>query len=166
MDVPLPYQVVRGEQLHLSGSVYNQQADRITVPAAPHPALNYISHDAPSLLGAVCTNELVVAVPSSVLCATDGRPGAVSARVPGDDCRVALHPLHLELSVRRGSEQGVIHPAGPGAWRTHPDLRLENKAREQRHCGEEAPSGGLYTDKQSDIPPEMCQFAGRKVMET
>ncbi|XP_061624798.1 complement C5 isoform X1 [Phyllopteryx taeniolatus] len=30
VDVPLPYQVVRGEQLELSGSVYNQQADDIT----------------------------------------------------------------------------------------------------------------------------------------
>ncbi|KAM4578048.1 complement C5 [Fundulus diaphanus] len=30
VDVPLPYQVVRGEQLELKGSVYNQQADVIT----------------------------------------------------------------------------------------------------------------------------------------
>ncbi|XP_019741202.1 complement C5 [Hippocampus comes] len=30
VDVPLPYQVVRGEQLELSGSVYNQQSDSIT----------------------------------------------------------------------------------------------------------------------------------------
>ncbi|XP_057687194.1 complement C5 [Corythoichthys intestinalis] len=30
VDVPLPYQVIRGEQLELSGSVYNQQADDIT----------------------------------------------------------------------------------------------------------------------------------------
>ncbi|XP_076588073.1 complement C5 [Chaetodon auriga] len=30
VDVPLPYQVVRGEQLQLRGSVYNQQADSIT----------------------------------------------------------------------------------------------------------------------------------------
>ncbi|XP_070689559.1 complement C5 [Pempheris klunzingeri] len=30
LDVPLPYQVVRGEQLELKGSVYNQQADIIT----------------------------------------------------------------------------------------------------------------------------------------
>nr|XP_046242467.1 complement C5 isoform X2 [Scatophagus argus] len=29
VDVPLPYQVVRGEQLELKGSVYNQQADGI-----------------------------------------------------------------------------------------------------------------------------------------
>uniref|UniRef100_A0A3Q4BYD7 NTR domain-containing protein n=1 Tax=Mola mola TaxID=94237 RepID=A0A3Q4BYD7_MOLML len=29
VDVPLPYQVVRGEQLELKGSVYNQQIDRI-----------------------------------------------------------------------------------------------------------------------------------------
>ncbi|KAM7390973.1 hypothetical protein PAMP_021696 [Pampus punctatissimus] len=29
LDVPLPYQVVRGEQLQLIGSVYNQQADHI-----------------------------------------------------------------------------------------------------------------------------------------
>uniref|UniRef100_A0A8P4G2F4 Complement component 5 n=1 Tax=Dicentrarchus labrax TaxID=13489 RepID=A0A8P4G2F4_DICLA len=29
VDVPLPYQVVRGEQLELKGSVYNQQADSI-----------------------------------------------------------------------------------------------------------------------------------------
>lgn len=32
VDVPLPYQVVRGEQLELKGSVYNQQPDPITVP--------------------------------------------------------------------------------------------------------------------------------------
>uniref|UniRef100_A0A3B3X5I6 NTR domain-containing protein n=1 Tax=Poecilia mexicana TaxID=48701 RepID=A0A3B3X5I6_9TELE len=31
VDVPLPYQVVRGEQLELQGSVYNQQDDIITV---------------------------------------------------------------------------------------------------------------------------------------
>ncbi|XP_042372773.1 complement C5-like, partial [Plectropomus leopardus] len=30
VDVPLPYQVVRGEQLELKGSVYNQQADSVT----------------------------------------------------------------------------------------------------------------------------------------
>ncbi|KAM8760671.1 complement C5 [Acanthopagrus schlegelii] len=30
VDVPLPYQVVRGEQLELKGSVYNQQPDPIT----------------------------------------------------------------------------------------------------------------------------------------
>ncbi|XP_061749602.1 complement C5 isoform X2 [Nerophis ophidion] len=30
VDVPLPYQVVRGEQLELSGSVYNQKKDDIT----------------------------------------------------------------------------------------------------------------------------------------
>ncbi|XP_022623289.1 complement C5 [Seriola dumerili] len=30
VDVPLPYQVVRGEQVELSGSVYNQQAEAIT----------------------------------------------------------------------------------------------------------------------------------------
>ncbi|KAG7490391.1 complement C5 [Solea senegalensis] len=30
VNVPLPYQVVRGEQLELRGSVYNQQADTIT----------------------------------------------------------------------------------------------------------------------------------------
>ncbi|XP_077378953.1 complement C5 isoform X2 [Festucalex cinctus] len=30
VDVPLPYQVIRGEQLELSGSVYNQQADTVT----------------------------------------------------------------------------------------------------------------------------------------
>lgn len=32
VDIPVPYQVVRGEQLELSGSVYNQQPDSITVP--------------------------------------------------------------------------------------------------------------------------------------
>lgn len=31
LDVPLPYQVVRGEQLKLKGSVYNQ-LERIQVP--------------------------------------------------------------------------------------------------------------------------------------
>ncbi|XP_011613600.2 complement C5 isoform X1 [Takifugu rubripes] len=30
VDIPVPYQVVRGEQLELSGSVYNQQPDSIT----------------------------------------------------------------------------------------------------------------------------------------
>nr|XP_057928105.1 complement C5 [Doryrhamphus excisus] len=30
VDVPLPYQVVRGEQVQLSGSVYNQQEDDVT----------------------------------------------------------------------------------------------------------------------------------------
>ncbi|XP_072243255.1 complement C5 [Leuresthes tenuis] len=30
VDVPLPYQVVRGEQVELQGSVYNQEADTIT----------------------------------------------------------------------------------------------------------------------------------------
>lgn len=35
VDVPLPYQVVRGEQLELSGSVYNQQPDSVTVPRTP-----------------------------------------------------------------------------------------------------------------------------------
>ncbi|XP_035021114.1 complement C5 isoform X2 [Hippoglossus stenolepis] len=39
IDVPLPYQVVRGEQLELSGSVYNHQDDRIeycaTLTAGP-----------------------------------------------------------------------------------------------------------------------------------
>ncbi|XP_069379296.1 complement C5 isoform X2 [Paralichthys olivaceus] len=39
IDIPLPYQVVRGEQLELSGSVYNHQADSImycvTLTAGP-----------------------------------------------------------------------------------------------------------------------------------
>ncbi|XP_062237196.1 complement C5 [Platichthys flesus] len=43
VDVPLPYQVVRGEQLHLSGSVYNHQADSImycvTLTAGPELCL-------------------------------------------------------------------------------------------------------------------------------
>lgn len=38
VDVPLPYQVVRGEQLELTGSVYNQQPDGITVHAPPSHA--------------------------------------------------------------------------------------------------------------------------------
>lgn len=32
VDIPVPYQVVRGEQLELTGSVYNQQPDSIMVP--------------------------------------------------------------------------------------------------------------------------------------
>ncbi|XP_045898930.1 complement C5-like [Micropterus dolomieu] len=41
MDIPLPYQVVRGEQLELKGSVYNQQPDIITycVTVTVGPAL-------------------------------------------------------------------------------------------------------------------------------
>ncbi|XP_076010184.1 complement C5 isoform X2 [Genypterus blacodes] len=41
VDVPLPYQVVRGEQLELKGSVYNQQADsiRCCVTLAVGPAI-------------------------------------------------------------------------------------------------------------------------------
>lgn len=31
VDIPLPYQLVRGEQLELRGSVYNQQADGVMV---------------------------------------------------------------------------------------------------------------------------------------
>ena len=37
LDIPLPYQVVRGEQVELQGSVYNQEDDTIRVPTA-HPA--------------------------------------------------------------------------------------------------------------------------------
>lgn len=37
VDVPLPYQVVRGEQVELTGSVYNQQLDSVTVPPPPPP---------------------------------------------------------------------------------------------------------------------------------
>lgn len=40
VDIPLPYQVVRGEQLELTGSVYNQQFDSITVPNTPHTELH------------------------------------------------------------------------------------------------------------------------------
>lgn len=36
VDVPLPYQLVRGEQLELKGSVYNQQADSVMVPTTHH----------------------------------------------------------------------------------------------------------------------------------
>ncbi|XP_017281314.1 complement C5 [Kryptolebias marmoratus] len=41
VDVPLPYQVVRGEQLELQGSVYNQEIDHITfcVTLTAGPAL-------------------------------------------------------------------------------------------------------------------------------
>ncbi|KAM3610513.1 uncharacterized protein V6R79_005063 [Siganus canaliculatus] len=41
VDVPLPYQVVRGEQVELSGSVYNQQPDTVTycVTLTAGPAL-------------------------------------------------------------------------------------------------------------------------------
>ncbi|XP_029283641.1 complement C5 [Cottoperca gobio] len=41
IDVPLPYEVVRGEQLELRGSVYNQQPDRISycVTLTAGPAL-------------------------------------------------------------------------------------------------------------------------------
>lgn len=35
VDVPLPYQVVRGEQVELRGSVYNQQPDSVTVASTP-----------------------------------------------------------------------------------------------------------------------------------
>lgn len=35
VDIPLPYQVVRGEQLELTGSVYNQESDSVTVPRTP-----------------------------------------------------------------------------------------------------------------------------------
>lgn len=38
VDVPVPFQVVRGEQVELTGSVYNQQPDSVTVPATPPPA--------------------------------------------------------------------------------------------------------------------------------
>lgn len=37
VDIPLPYQVVRGEQLELKGSVYNQLPDHITVHNTDHP---------------------------------------------------------------------------------------------------------------------------------
>uniref|UniRef100_A0A3Q2CHU6 Alpha-2-macroglobulin bait region domain-containing protein n=1 Tax=Cyprinodon variegatus TaxID=28743 RepID=A0A3Q2CHU6_CYPVA len=37
VDVPLPYQVVRGEQLELEGSVYNQEYDEIMVSSAVYP---------------------------------------------------------------------------------------------------------------------------------
>lgn len=40
VDVPLPYQVVRGEQLELQGSVYNQQDDNIKVSSTTHPIIN------------------------------------------------------------------------------------------------------------------------------
>lgn len=40
MDIPLPYQVVRGEQLELKGSVYNHQPDDITVPTTRHNSLH------------------------------------------------------------------------------------------------------------------------------
>lgn len=38
VDVPLPYQAVRGEQLELTGSVYNQQPDAVMVPCTPASA--------------------------------------------------------------------------------------------------------------------------------
>lgn len=39
VDVPVPYQVVRGEQLELTGSVYNQQPDSVMVPPTETPPL-------------------------------------------------------------------------------------------------------------------------------
>lgn len=36
VDVPLPYQVVRGEQVELQGSVYNRLESIITVSSATH----------------------------------------------------------------------------------------------------------------------------------
>lgn len=52
VDIPLPYQVVRGEQVELSGSVYNQHVDGVSVrsahlatpPVIPHnPNVTYMT---------------------------------------------------------------------------------------------------------------------------
>lgn len=148
VDIPLPYQVVRGEQLELAGSVYNQKANSISVPTTHH--LHYISHNALSLQGAVVMECLVkcldVVVSSSVLCDADSRTSDLSAPVPGNHRggRAAVHALHLDPSVCGGGGQGDLHPAEPGAWRTHPDLHPEVTARRQGRPAEEAPSGGWY----------------------
>lgn len=39
VDIPLPYQVVRGEQVELSGSVYNQHAESVSVLTTPSSRL-------------------------------------------------------------------------------------------------------------------------------
>jgi len=41
VDVPLPYQVIRGEQVELKGSVYNQQDNAVMVTTPVH----HMSHD-------------------------------------------------------------------------------------------------------------------------
>ncbi|KAA8592854.1 hypothetical protein FQN60_018309, partial [Etheostoma spectabile] len=50
VDIPLPYQVIRGEQLELKGSVYNQQPDNIkycvTLTAGPALCLQQSQQDA------------------------------------------------------------------------------------------------------------------------
>lgn len=48
VDIPLPYQVVRGEQVVLQGSVYNQQDKSIKVPAVKSTFANNVS---PAQLG-------------------------------------------------------------------------------------------------------------------
>ncbi|KAI4786582.1 hypothetical protein KUCAC02_037027 [Chaenocephalus aceratus] len=59
VDVPLPYQLVRGEQLELSGSVYNQQLDTIqfcvTLTAGPAFCLPKSQPGAGGLHSTPCT---------------------------------------------------------------------------------------------------------------
>lgn len=117
---------------------------------------NYKSHDAlpvalcQSLLGLTLTQLLLclnlTVISSSVLRDADSRPRALSAPVPAGrgGGRPALHILQLDPSGCRGGGQSKLHRAGPGAWRTHPDLHSEDAQRKQRHPGEEAQSGGAY----------------------
>lgn len=55
VDIPLPYQVVRGEQVELSGSVYNQHAESVSVLTAHVP----LSHDPsqPERSQAICLHS-------------------------------------------------------------------------------------------------------------
>lgn len=109
VDIPLPYQVVRGEQLELKGSVYNQQVDNIRVPTTHHSQLHMIlfqRHSDDNNEGFECymTAVFCSSVFSSVLRDADGRPGAVPAAVAAGCWRggAALHRLQLEPSCCRG----------------------------------------------------------------
>ncbi|XP_077418517.1 complement C5 [Vanacampus margaritifer] len=65
VDVPLPYQVIRGEQLELSGSVYNQQADSVTfcvtLTAGPQVCLLKSEPAGAGLRSSVCQWSLLPA---------------------------------------------------------------------------------------------------------
>ncbi|XP_034396896.1 complement C5 isoform X2 [Cyclopterus lumpus] len=96
VDVPLPYQVIRGEQVELKGSVYNQQDDAVmycvTLTAGPAVCLQK-SHPNPGEVGLHSTS-------CSWRPLSAGRMGKVSFTLlglePGD------HILTFTLRTRQG----------------------------------------------------------------
>uniref|UniRef100_A0A665VZD0 Anaphylatoxin-like domain-containing protein n=1 Tax=Echeneis naucrates TaxID=173247 RepID=A0A665VZD0_ECHNA len=95
LDVPLPYQVVRGEQVVLSGSIYNQQGRSISycVTATAGPALCFLDSqpiEGSDLRSTPCTMKTLLG----------GRTGKVTftlmALKPGE------HTVTFELRIRRG----------------------------------------------------------------